>query len=173
MVNLISEQFVKLIEEYSHSIVKRWSVRLMSDPLTSSFTQKNIQYLEEKAVNVLGSIGKWISFESSKDEIGKRYAQEGMDLFKLGVPLCEVYRAFYVGRQVVLQFVENESIFDSALQLHKMRELDNRVTLFFDRAVYYIIRGYMEEMNRKLNEVCDLPVADAEKVFFNKSFYNK
>jgi hypothetical protein len=36
-------------------------------------------------------------------------------------------------------------VLDTALELHQAIELNNRVVLFFDRAIYYTILGYEGE----------------------------
>jgi hypothetical protein len=173
MTFLISDKLVEVIEKHSKVIVKRWSNRLVADPTTSSYTQKNIGYVQSKAQALLEHLGKWVSYDTSKADVGKIYAKEGMDLFNMGIPLCEVIRALYTLRRTLWLFVENESLFESALQLHQMKELSDRVILFFDRAEYYAIRGYMEEMNRKMKKLWKLKAEDTSKIFFETSFYNQ
>jgi hypothetical protein len=58
------------------------------------------------------------------------------------------------------------------MELHQVRELNDRAALFFDRAQYNFITGYMEEMRNKAKELWKLSDADTEKLFFKKSFYN-
>jgi len=89
------------------------------------------------------------------------------------IPLCEIIRAMYVLRRTLWLFVQNESAFDSAFQLHQMREMSDRVILFFDRAEYYVIRGYMEELNRNMKELWSLTSEDTDKIFFERSFYKQ
>ncbi|MBN1496333.1 MAG: hypothetical protein JXA07_06160 [Spirochaetes bacterium] len=173
MIHLISDKLVELVEKHSKIIIKRWTARLVTDPTTSSYSIKNIKYVEAKAQSMLEGLGRWVSYETTKEEIGKRFAQEGKDLFDMNIPLCEALRAMYTLRRTLWLFVENESLFDSALQLHQMMELSDRVILFFDRAEYYIIRGYMEEMHKKMKDICKLNPEDANKIFFEHSFYNK
>ena len=79
----------------------------------------------------------------------------------------------YTLRRILWLFIENESAFDTAFQLHQMKELSDRIILFFDRAEYYTIRGYMEEMNRKIKEEWKLDSEETNKIFFYASFYNK
>jgi hypothetical protein len=173
MVLLISDKLVELVERHSDIIVKRWITRISGDPTTSSYTQKNIEYLGAKAKNMLENLGRWVSYDTTKDDVGKRYAGEGIDSFKRQIPLCEVIRGMYTLRRTLWLFVVNESAFDTPIQMHQMRELSDRVILFFDRAEYYLIRGYMEEMNRKIKELWKLKPEDTEKIFFNESFYNQ
>lgn len=172
MIHLISDTLVELVEKNNDVIVKRWLQLLKIDPTTASY-HHNIEYLGKKAKEILQYFNKWVSYDTVKEDVGKRYAEEGMATFRMKIPLCEVIRSMYLLRRTLWLFVVNESAFDSAFQLHQMRELNDRVILFFDRAEYYLIRGYMEEMNRKIKETWNLKPEDTEKIFFPNSFYKQ
>jgi len=171
-MRFISEKLVELVEKHYDDIIKRWIEIIKIDPTTSTY-QKDIEYLGAKAKYILKHIDRWISYDTMKEDVGKRYAAEGMELFRMQIPLCEVIRSMYLLRRTLWLFVVNESDFDSVLQMHQMRELNDRVILFFDRAEYYVIRGYMEEMNRKIKELWKLKQEDTEKIFFINSFYKQ
>ncbi len=91
----------------------------------------------------------------------------------MGIPLCEAIRSLVVLRRILWLFVVNESAFDSAFELHQMRELNDRVILFFDRAIFYVTRGYTEAMHKKMKDLTNISAEDAAKIFFEHSFYNK
>lgn len=172
MIHLISDTLVEMVEKKHDVIVKKWLELLKLDPTTTSY-QKNIEYLGKKAKEILKYLNKWVSYDAVKEDVGRRYAEEGMDTFRMQIPLCEVIRAMYLLRRTLWLFVTSESAFDSAFQLHQMAELNDRVILFFDRAEYYLIRGYLEEMNRKIKETWNLKPDDTEKIFFSNSFYKQ
>ena len=173
MNNLISDKLVELVEKNTEEILKRWTTRLVADSKTSSFSKDNLEYIENEAKFVLKNLGKWVSFDTAKEDVGKKYAEHGMEYFRRQIPLCEVVRSLFVLRRTLWLFVLNESAFDSAFQLNQMRELSDRVILFFDRTKYYAIRGYQEEMNIKIKELWNLTSEDTEKIFFEDSFYKK
>jgi len=173
MVHLISDKLVELVEEHSSDIIKRWSKRLLSDPTTSTYSEQHLNVVQKKAADVLENLSKWVSYDTQKEEIGRMFAKEGMELFHMGIPLCEAHRAMVTLRRTLWLFVVNESQFDSAMELHQLKELSDRVILFFDRANYYLLRGYSEEMNKKLKELTNISQEDADKIFFDRSFYNK
>ncbi|PKL38498.1 MAG: hypothetical protein CVV44_11480 [Spirochaetae bacterium HGW-Spirochaetae-1] len=173
MLHLISDKLVELVEKHADLIVKRWIKGLLADPTTSSYTEHNTKFVENKAKMILKNMGQWISYDTTKEEIGRSYADQGKELFRMGIPLCEVHRASVVLRRTLWVFVVHESAFDSAFQLHQMRELNDRIILFFDRAEYYTIRGYIEAMHEKLKEFGTIDPAQAETIFFENSFYNK
>lgn len=170
---LISDKLVKLVEDHTIEILKRWRQQISNDPTTQSFTENNMDYIETKLRSVLAHMGKWVGYDAGKIEVGQLYAKEGIELFRMKIPLCEATRALFVLRRTLWLFVENESNFDTALHLHQMRELNDRIILFFDRAEYYLIRGYTEEMNRTIKELWNLKPEDTEMIFFEKSFYDK
>lgn len=173
MLNLISDKLVELVEKHADVIIKRWITSLLADELTSSFTSQHVKFVERKARDLLKSLGQWISYETTKEEIERRYNKEGMDLFEMGIPLCEVHRANVVLRRTLWIFVVNESPFESAFQLHQMRELNDRVILFFDRAEYYTIRGYFEVMHKKSKELFGATDEQLEAIFMENSFYKR
>ncbi|MCP4716572.1 MAG: hypothetical protein GY868_15735 [Deltaproteobacteria bacterium] len=171
MMDLISGKLVKLVEQNTDTILQRWIDRLKSDPATTSFSENDLQKFKNKARMVLEELGQWVSYETPKENVGRKYANEGMGLFRMKIPLCEGIRAMVLLKRTLWLFVVYESAFDSALKLNQMRELNDRVLLFFDRATYYFIRGYMEELNRKIKTLWNLSDEDTREVFFEKSFY--
>ena len=172
MQGMISDKLIALIEKNADKIIARWTERLSSDPATPSFSQDALQRFDAKAHMVIQELGEWIGYDKPQEDIIRHYSQEGIGLFNLGIPLCEGARALILLKRTIWLFVLESSIFESAMELHQIRELNDRVALFFDRAQYNFIMGYMEEMRNRAQGLWKLSETDTEKVFFKKSFYN-
>jgi len=96
-MHLISEKIINIVEKHSDVIVKRWITRLLIDPTTSTYNQNNVEYLQSKANDMLKNLGQWISYNTTKEEIERRYAKEGIESFKLQIcSICSL-RSFHVG----------------------------------------------------------------------------
>lgn len=173
MEHLISDKLVRLIESNSTTIINRWVERLKNDSTTTSFTKIDLERFSLKAQMVIEELGTWVGYQTPKEDVGRKYAKEGSGLFKMKIPLCEGVRALTLLKRTLWLFVVYESAFENALELNQMRELNDRVVLFFDRAEYYFIRGYMEAMNKVIKELWHLSESDTEQIFFKKSFYKK
>lgn len=171
MLNLISDRLVKMIEDNRAVIVDRWVERLKADSGTTAFSGADLHRVRIKSLALLADLGSWVGYETTKEDIGRFYAREGMGLFRMGIPLCEGMRALVLLKRTIWLYVMHECCFDSALELYQMRELNDRVLLFFDRAQYYFLRGYMEAMNRRMKELWHLTDADTREIFFDTSFY--
>jgi len=166
MQGMISDKLVTLIEKNADKIIMRWTERLSSDSATPSFSSDALNRFDSKAHMVIQELGEWISYDKPKEDIIRHYGQEGIGLFHLGIPLCEGVRALILLKRTIWLFVLESSLFESAMELHQMRELNDRASLFFDRAQYNFIMGYMEEMRNRAKKLWSLGDADTEKLFF-------
>lgn len=170
----ISDKLIKLVERHADRIVSIWNNDINLDTTISVFADKNYyQYIHDVAISILKNLRDWLSYEKTKEEIGRYYAKEGILHFQAGIPLCEISRAFMLLKKAISVVAMEEAAIDSAFELNQLSELDERIILFFDRAFYYIIRGYTEEMNKKMKSEWNLTDEDTEKVLFSKSFYNR
>lgn len=173
MQRIFSEKMVACIQNRAGAIVEQWIDRLKSDPTTVAFADADLKKFKIRALELLTHLGEWIHYDKDKTDVGRRYAQEGMGLFKMGIPLCEGMRGLILLKRTIWLFVMYELPLDTVIELNELRELNDRMTLFFDRAEYYFIRGYCEEMNRKMKQAWNLDDAETDKIFFGRSFYKR
>jgi len=76
-MHLLSAKLAQMIESHSEHIVKRWMEELRNDVTVSSFCDKEMEQVRERITNVILYLREWISYDTTKDEIGRRYAMEG------------------------------------------------------------------------------------------------
>ena len=173
MKRIFSEKLVECIQNSAGAIVGQWIDHLKSDPTTVAFAESDLKRFEIRALELLEHLGEWINYDKDKTDVGRRYAQEGIGLFKMGIPLCEGIRGLILLKRTIWLFVMYDMPLDTVTELNHLRELNDRMALFFDRAEYYFIRGFMEEMNRKMQQIWNLTDDDTAKVFFGRSFYKR
>ena len=171
MKRIFFERLVECIQNSGEDIVRQWIEHLKSDPATVTFAESDLKRFEIRALELLEHLGEWINYDKDKTDVGRRYAQEGIGLFKMGIPLCEGIRGLILLKRAIWLFAMYEMPLDTVIELNQLRELNDRMSLFFDRAEYYFIRGFMEEMSRKMQQTWKLTDDDTEKVFFGRSFY--
>ena len=171
MKRIFFDRLVLCIQNSAEDIVRQWIEHLKSDPTTVTFAESDLKKFEIRALELLAHLGEWINYDKDKTDVGRRYAQEGIGLFKTGIPLCEGIRGLILLKRTIWLFAMYAMPLDTVIELNELRELNDRMALFFDRAEYYFIRGFMEEMNRKMQQIWELTDDDTDKVFFGRSFY--
>ena len=141
-MEFISDKLVKLIERDADQLSKNWLSNVQSHPLTPTYHIYDKKKLYERAFRVYSQLGKWISRETSKEDIAKYYTAIGEQRRKEGFTLSEVIQALIITRRHVWLKVLSEGLLDSVLDHHQALELNNRVVLFFDRAIFFTSLGY-------------------------------
>jgi len=138
----ISDKLVKLIENNADQLTKKWLHDVQKHPATPTYHTYDEKKLYNHAFDVYSRLSKWISRETSKEEIAKHYTTLGINRRKEGFALSEVIQALILNRRHVWLKVLSDGFLDSALELYKAMQLNNRVIVFFDRATYYTALGY-------------------------------
>ena len=138
----ISEKLVKMIEHDADKLSIRWLEDVRKRPETPTYHTFEPDELYRRVHLVYSQLGKWISYETSKEDIAAHYTALGAQRRKEGFALSEVIYALTLSRRYIWLKVLSDGFLDTALDLHKAMELNNRVILFFDRAIYYTALGY-------------------------------
>ena len=138
----ISDKLVELIENNAKQLSNNWLSDVKKHPNTQTYHNYDEEELYKRAFDVYSHLSKWISRETTKEEIYKHYFALGMQRCKEGFKLSEVIQALIITRRHIWLKVMAEGFLDTALDMYKALELNNRVILFFDRAIHYTSMGY-------------------------------
>jgi hypothetical protein len=138
----ISRKLVEMIERDAGMLAKKWLEDVRRRPETPTYHTFDPDALYRRAHLVYSQLGKWVSYETSKEEIATHYTALGAERRKEGFALSEVIQALILTRRYVWLKVLSDGFLETALELHQGLDLVNRVVLFFDRAIYYTAKGY-------------------------------
>jgi len=141
---MISQTLVELIEKNADQIARQWLEDVRKNAHTPFYHTFNEDYLFERARNMYKHLGHWISTQTPREETAKYYKKYGQDRFREGFPLPELIYSFILFRRHLWLFILHAGFYDSAYELLRALELNNRVILFFDRALHNMALGYEE-----------------------------
>ena len=142
----ISTQLVKLIERSADKLSRRWVENVRRRPELRTYHKFDPEELYRRAHSVYSQLGKWISHETTKEDIERYYKALGAQRKREGFEVSEVIQALIITRRLIWLKVLADGVLDTALDLHKAVELNNRAALFFDRAIYFTAKGYEDEI---------------------------
>jgi len=138
----ISDRLVELIEKNADQLTKNWLDEVCKNPTTPTYHTYDKDKLYKRAFDVYSRLSKWISRETSKEEIENHYTALGKQRREEGFALSEVIQALIITRRFIWLKVLSEGFLNTALELYQALQLNNRVILFFDRAIYFTTLGY-------------------------------
>jgi len=146
---MISQSMVELIEKHAAELARQWLKDVTKNVHTPFYHNYNQDSLYELALNMYKRLSHWLSTETPKEETAKFYRKYGQDRYREGFPLPELIYSFILFRRHLWLYVLHAGFYDSAYDLLRAMELNNRVILFFDRALYNMAIGYGESQKKQ------------------------
>ncbi len=146
---MISQSLVELIEKNAEKLAQQWLKDVRQNVRTPFYHAFNPDDLHERAITMYKGLGYWLSVETPKEETARFYKKYGYERFREGFPLPELIYSFILFRRHLWLYILHVGFLDSAYELLRALELNNRVILFFDRALYNMAMGYEEARKKK------------------------
>ena len=140
-----SRRLVHLIESNAVELTRRYLEDVQRHPRLPTYRDFDQRELYNRAYSVYSQLGKWISKESSHEEVRATWTELGRIRRQERFPLSEVILSLCLLRRHLWEKVQAEGFMDSAMDLLQALELQNRVVLFFDRAVFFAAVGYEQK----------------------------
>jgi hypothetical protein len=142
MAEVISKRLVELIERNADRLAKAWLADVKSRPETPTYHGYPDDVLHRRVYEVYQRLGKWISRETSVEEIARIYTALGRQRYAEGFAPSEVLEALILTRRHLWLLVLKEGFLETALDLQAALDLNARAVLFFDRSTYYTALGF-------------------------------
>jgi len=141
---MISQSMVELVEKNAEQLANQWLKDVRENANTPFYHSFNADFLFERARSIYQNLGKWLNVQTPKQETAKYYRKYGYERFREGFPLSELIYSFILFRRHLWLFILHVGFLDSAYDLLRALELNNRIILFFDRAMHNMAIGYEE-----------------------------
>ena len=142
---IVASKLVKIIEKNSDVIADKWVDEVTTSPYTRSYWNVSREELQERAASICQRIGYFLGKRLPRERLASFYRRVGQARRAQGYELEEVVMALLLLKRQIWLFVMQEGFLNINLELYQGLELNNRVVLYFDRAIYFVAQAYSEE----------------------------
>jgi hypothetical protein len=139
---MLSQKFVELIEKNADKLARQWLQDVRKNVHTPAYHTFDEDLLYQRAFDMYKNLGQWLNVQTPKEQTTKYYLKYGQDRCQEGFPLPELIYSFVLFRRHLWLYILHSGFLDTAYELLRALELNNRVILFFDRALHSMVRGY-------------------------------
>lgn len=146
--NLLSDKLVTVIERNAETIVQRWMNDVLSYPSTAAYRQLDQTRLFGDILRMLSQFGNWLGGVYKDSDIRDYYTTFGRENRRSGVSLSNVLSALSLVKKHLWEFALSQGMWNKTLDIYMALELDRRIVIFFDKAVFYTTQGH--EMEGKI-----------------------
>lgn len=141
---LLSDKIVELIEEHSQHIARLWVEDVVSNKSTPTFHGFDQDALYHRVYQVISHFGQWLEGSCCGEDIISFYTALGRERRKEGFQLSEVVSALSLTKKHIWEFALTREAWSRTIDIYMILEFAKRISIFFDRAVYYVAAGYEE-----------------------------
>ncbi len=142
---MLSDSLVAFIRDNANEVSERWLNTVLSDKSTVSYSRANPDKLRERVASALSQFTRWLSGSEADAEVRVFFRKLGSERRKEGFELHEVISSLTLLRREVLIYARNHKVWGRTIDLYTLIELDHRNYIFFDKAIYHLTRGFLED----------------------------
>ncbi len=144
---MFSYRLVRLIESHADALAQGLEERVQASCQIPHFREIPAHELRERVYEIYRHLGEWLLGKNELD-IEHRYREIGARRASQGVPISEVVQAIVLTKENLWEFLKGEAVMDRAVEIMGELELLQMLEMFFDRAIYYDVVGYEQEVGR-------------------------
>ncbi len=142
---IVATKLIRIIEKNSDIIADKWVDEVTTSPYTRSYWNVSREDLQERAASICQRIGYFLGKRLPRERLASFYRRVGQARRAQGYELEEVVMALLLLKRQIWLFVMQEGFLNINLELYQGLELNNRVVLYFDRAIYFVAQAFSEE----------------------------
>lgn len=139
---LLSDKLVELIEVHADQIAGLWLEDVTTNTSTPTFHDFDRKALYARVHLVISHFGKWLQGSYHGQDIATFYTGLGRERREEGFRLREVVSALSLIKKHFWDFALTRETWSRTIDIYMVLEFARRISIFFDRAVYYVAKGY-------------------------------
>jgi hypothetical protein len=141
---LLSERLVRLIQNHSEGLAAALVEKVRVHPDLSTLAKCSPVLLGDWCAHQIGYLNSSLLAEGKLNE--ETYNSLGRLRFEESIPLHEAVLRLFLLKDTIVEFVHDQGFPLTALDLYAQEEIEQRVSRFFDAAVYHVVCGYEQAM---------------------------
>ena len=138
---MLSGKLIHLIEAHQENIAANVIREIHRHPEMPHFQKLSDAELRERGQQILENLDHWLA-AGHEAEIGQHYEKLGKARFEESIPLHESVRALAIMKDKMIDFVHEQGIARTSMDLYAEEELERRFGRFFDTLTIHMVRGY-------------------------------
>lgn len=140
--NSMTRRLINVILRNKEKMIEQWIEDMTTNPSTAEYRRAENRMLYNICDKIISQITLWLSNAYDIDRIKNFYTKLGSERRNAGVKISGVLSALSLIRKHIWDVALAQGALQKNLDLYMTFELQRRMTIFFDLAIFYITRGY-------------------------------
>ncbi|MCU0245131.1 MAG: hypothetical protein MUC42_01070 [Bryobacter sp.] len=142
---MLSTRLIQQIETHWQEIAARAIARIRNEPELIHIGGLPDHELLDSGEKILHHLDHWLA-DADPKEVAARFEELGRVRRREGIPLHESVRAVQLVKELMLEFMTNQGLGHTTVEIYASEELEHQAGRFFDAMIYSMVRGYEEQI---------------------------
>ncbi len=138
---MLSAHLIRMIERNAEDLTREVLKDLGSNARTPAYHKLSQDELHRRVYDVYHNLGRWLG-DKSDTLVETTYGSLGQTRRREGIALSEVVYALILVKEHLRSYIRRAGSVDSAVELYQEEEINLMIGHFFDKALYYAVKGY-------------------------------
>ncbi len=141
---LLSDALVARVQEHAEQVTRLWLDDVRTNPTTPTYATIDPDRLFERGFTAVSQFSRWLKGRQADDEVRAFYRALGRERRDQGFAVHELISSLTLLRMHIWTFARTRDVWERPIDVYRVLELNRRIALFFDRAIYHAVRGFEE-----------------------------
>ena len=140
-MSILAHRLMRLIELHADALAETLESRIANSERCATYNRVSGEELKTLVAGVYGQLGQWLVTRTEED-IEKRYTMIGIRRAEQNVPVSQLLWCIVLVKETLWAYLKSVDALESTSQIFGELELMQMVDQFFDRAMYFAVRGH-------------------------------
>jgi len=139
---MLSDALVAMIRDHAEEVTRLWYHDVRANATTTSYRKLDADTLFDRGYTAVSQFGRWLRGREADNEVRTFYRALGRERRQQGFAVHEVLSSLTLLRKHVWTYARGEGVWEKPIDVYRVLELNRRIALFFDKAIYHTVRGF-------------------------------
>lgn len=170
---MLYNDLIPLVENNVDTLAHMWVEEVKGSAYMQTYNKLEAEVLRQRGVLLYTNLVKWLKSGAKNEEVEDYFYKVGVERNKEGFPLSEVNYALYLEKKVFWSFIGWKEEVTSRFQVTEIIELMTILNNYFDLGDFFIIRGYLEELFKNLDNALKYSKDEIENFLVKGGLYQE
>ena len=143
--NALTRRLVSIIVKNKEEIIYSWIEDIITSKSTAEYHKFDHRNLFNIADKIISQIILWLGGLYDINHLKSFYTKLGRERKREGFQVSETISALSFVRKHIWDFTVDQGVWHKNIDLYMTFEMQRRMTIFFDLAIFYLTYGYEEK----------------------------
>lgn len=151
-MSILAHRLMRLIETHADALAETLESRIASSERCVDYARVSGDELKTLVGGIYGQLGQWLVTKTEED-IERRYTMIGTRRAEQCVPVSQLLWCIVLVKENLWEYLRNNENLENTTQIFGELELMQMVDQFFDRAMYFAVRGHERVREARIAEM--------------------